>query len=492
MALKLSDKNKVYILVVVIFAIFTSQNFTSVNVDFALHYTLVERLFTNFDLSSGYVQNLGEMALLPRLAHIMTGGVARLTGSPILAINIVTVTALGIGWYAIARFLADAGLVALAFMAMMVTLLCTQSSPPLFGMEVVGSYLFSQHLATAMLLYLLYRIYSYGKINFAVYLVCLVGFSVGLFTHATFSLFFFSGLIFHLFVEAFLIHKLKLSNIHSYLPIFFLGIAGLVIFTIHPYFDIAYKMKMHEGALGFTGLTNAGKITSSGYLFIAISLSLPIFLIGQSVIQGSTNDAKQRLLRFVCCILFGGAVICVIQFFFHKTGHISSYVVKKNFFGIGTFLLMAIAVRAEIFCATHFNAVQKKFHAWSVKKQSLLLPCFFIFMCLKYWSNSLIDYSEFRDAQQNAKFFHMHISSNETYRNTIARFENLPVGLNFLISLGDLKIAKDTPPAAAVVFPTRKLPDDIFILTELRKGKLDNGMLSGRYRIYAAETLRGD
>lgn len=490
MALKLGNKNTLYVLFVVLIAILNCQNFTSVGVDIALHYTLVERLYTNLDLSTGYVKNLGEMALLPRLAHIIAGCLARLTGSPILAINIVTITALGIGWYAIASFLARAGLVALIFMAVMVALLSTQSSPPLFGMEVVGSYLFSQHLATALLMFLLYKIYSYGTVNYVVYAIGLVGFLVGLFIHATFSLIFFSGLVFYLFVESLLIHKLKFSTIQNYVPIFFLGVAGVVIFTIHPYFDIAYKMKMHEGALGFTGLTNGNVITIPGYLFMALSLLLPIFLITQSVIQGSTDETRQRLLRFVCCILFGGAVICVTQLLLHKTGHVSSYVVKKNFYGMGTFLLIAIAIRLEIFCATHFNRFQTRSYSWSVEKQSLLLPCFFIFMCLKYWSNSLVDYSQFTDAQQNAKFFHRHVSSSETYRNTITRFENLPVGINFLITLGDLKIAKDTPPAAAVIFPTKRLPDDIFILTEVKTGRLDNGMLSGRYRIYAAESLR--
>jgi hypothetical protein len=118
------------------------------SVDLAHHYALVVRLSELWSLPPLPDPSLGEMNVYPRLAHQAAAIVGRIAGSPLLGLQMVTVSALLLLWASVAwivQTLPRAAAIATALtLAALLALNLETLQMQLHGDEVTGNFFFSQ------------------------------------------------------------------------------------------------------------------------------------------------------------------------------------------------------------------------------------------------------------------------------------------------------------------------------------------------------------
>ena len=118
------------------------------SVDLAHHYALVVRLSELWDLPAMLDPSLGEMNVYPRLAHQAAAIAGRITGSPLLGLQMVTLLSLLLLWASVAwivQTLPRAAAIATSLMlAALLALNLATLQMQLHGDEVVGNFFFSQ------------------------------------------------------------------------------------------------------------------------------------------------------------------------------------------------------------------------------------------------------------------------------------------------------------------------------------------------------------
>ena len=205
------------------------------------------------------------------------------------------------------------------------------------------------------------------------YTLCLIAFTIGLFIHATFTVIFLAGTLFKFLVFSINEHWGSSKFIKEFCIVMIYGVFGLVIFYFHPYSEIAQMMKLHNGSLGFSGLAGKSNLESSGYILIISTFCYSLFFLIKYVNNKATCLREQTHLD-LNCYLFGASLVCALQLFLLHLDVVSYYVVKKNFFVMGTFFLMALSTICEIRVSKIRPSIGQSSLMFSKKKHHFLLP----------------------------------------------------------------------------------------------------------------------
>jgi hypothetical protein len=191
--------------------------------------------------------------------------------------NIINIVSLAFGWFILSAIILETGIITIIFLSSFIW--CAISLGfvlPIFGLEVVGgNFLFGQFISTAFYLGWIYFFYKTQLVLKWKLLISILVFIFGLYLHASFSLFYFSGTVFYFaYKEIVLINDIK-NYINKLIYIIIYGIGGVLFFILHPYTKFATEMKLHNGHLAFTYLTNGPTdISLIGFLFIFASFAI--------------------------------------------------------------------------------------------------------------------------------------------------------------------------------------------------------------------------
>jgi hypothetical protein len=460
--------------------------------DVAAHFSLVDKIDRDFFIASGYTANLDEMAKYPPGAHYIASFLDHFTGSALLSMNLVNLMSLFAIWIVISMILLETGPIALIVVASIIAWTALHGMVlPIMGLEVVGgNFLYGQFVSTAYFLVLMYALHRI-KFSFRSNLIIsIIGFYVGLYLHATFALIYFAGSFFY-YVFNELIFAEKNGFIRSrILSILGYGIAGGLAFLTHPYTKFANEMKLHNGSLAFSYLTTSPiDLSFYGAFFIVL-----MFLLSGTIILFYIFTPKFRTvlppnLILVANYLLGATCIAFLQFLLLKYGQVSPYVVKKNFFALFTFSIIIIAIFSEKI----FIYIAPRFYEFvPLNRRAMVIvftPALFILISVKYWSTSQSSIAVIRQAQAIAKDYHTRSIGDPSYRNTVAQFHELSMPSNWMITLSELQVDKQSALSKAVALENMPaLPDSAFVLSEVREdGIPDNGLLTGSHRVYSAK-----
>ena len=457
------------------------RTITGMSIDIALHNVFVNKISNSLNYYEGYIDNLGEMLILPPFAHIVAGLLSRITQSSVIAINIINIMILFLGWHVITKLLLDNGIRAFFIFVSLFFVYYTQPNLAIFGNEVVKNYLFSQFFATGILLYALYKLIINKNVSANFYILSLFIFALGLFIHASFSIIFFVTNCLIIFYSKFNTYSNYVSKdfIYKNIPLLVYGVLGLIIFYFHPFSDGSGLMRKHNGMLGFSGLSKGGAdIAIGGYLLIAISIIISTYNLYSYRVHHEFKAINAYIL--VNLILLGSSLVSALMILLYWSDVISAYIVKKNFFTVVTFLLVSISITiGNLKFINKFTLFKLNFD------KHYFLPLIFILtLFFKFTENDgNFKYSDYLYAKDVARFFHIHKSDDLTFRNTIIKYNELPMTMNFLISLSDLEVPRGKL-LESVAHPYL-LPNESFIITNKIDSKHSEDHLMGRMNLYS-------
>lgn len=477
----------------IIICILYYENMTGGGVDIASHYTLIDKIDRDFTISSGYVANLGEMEHYPPGSHYIASLLDKFTDSPLVSMNLINLIALACGWIIISKILLETGVLAVLFVGGIITLASFYGLVlPFFGIEVIGgNFLFGQFVATTYFLSCIYFLHK-SKVSFySQIILSILFFYLGLFFHPSFALFYFSGSFFYFLFYKFISIIEKKNSLTRVVPIIIYGFCGVLIFITHPFTKFANEMKLHNGHLGFSYFTNgATDLSTIGIYFIILTwlFSAVIFCIGLLNFKFRKFFGKNGVL--LSSFLFGGSLLVILQLALLEYEVIAPYAVKKNLFGSFTLLLMIIAL---IFDKVIFNYIlfktYSRFNLIEEYLKLILTPALFILMATIFWSTTQTNLASVKSAQNVAHQYHLISFGDTSYRNTVAQFRDLSMPMNWLITLSQLQVDKNSILSNAVRNQDMSmLPTSSFVLSNVREdGITDNGMLEGPFRVYSSQ-----
>lgn len=487
-----SRANVTYLIVAVFVTILYSRNNTNSGIDYAWHYLMIEKLTRNLSLTEGFMDNWGALLVHPAGSHFVSAILSRgFGGASVIAMHVVGLVSLALCWFVVGKIVTRAGAIATTTMIGLVLFMLQMQYGMIFGYELVHNYLFGQFVASSLLFVALLLLHHYGKVNWVSFSAAALCFYGGLFFHATFSIIFLSATCVYFLYSKIVFQKSDWKALTSYVPIFLYGLAGVFIFITHPYSSGADQMRMHNGALGFSGLADGVTIFWPGYLMLIAALTYSIVALAYTARFGSSGSSIHRLNGLVNCILLGAVAITLVQLVLMHLSIVSPYIVKKNFFTIGTVFCLAGAIGAEFL----FRSVAPEMRA-SLKnairqKEFLFLPALFVVVAEAKFSETKVDYADVYDAQKVARHYHLIAATDESYRKTGTFFSNLPMPINFMITVGDLQAPRTEIAHAVLHRDPDLMPKGSFILTDTLFDAPDTGQLQGRYRVYSVEAVTG-
>ena len=467
-------------------------NMTGGGFDVAAHYSLIDKIDRDFTINSRYVDNLDEMKHYPPGAHYMASFLDYLTDSPLVSMNLINILALACGWIIITKILLETGIFAVLFVGIVISLAGFRGTVlPLFGLEVVGgNFLFGQFVSTTYFLACIYFLHKSKLSLLSRVFVSVVLFYIGMFFHPSFALFYFSGSVFYFSFYKFISIRENKSSLASVVLILIYGACGIVLFVTHPYTKFATEMKLHNGHLGFSYLTKgATDLSTNGVFFIVLTW----LVSGAIVLIAFFNNKLREFFGengiLISSFLFGGALLTILQVLLFEYGVIAPYVVKKNLFGIFTFLLIILAIFFEkIFLRNSSFQSKTRYYSIEIGLKFCFTPVLFIMMAMFYWSSSQSNLALIKEAQFVAHQYHLLSVGDPSYRNTVAQFHKLSMPMNWMITLSQLQVDKQSALSKAVISEDMsKLPPSSYVLSEARGDKVsDNGKLKGPFRVYSS------
>lgn len=460
--------------------IFFSHSITFDNVDVSGHYILAEKIFRDFYVNYGYIDNLGEMAQYPPASHFLASLFNYFTISGLVSLNIVSIIFIFLAWIVISKILQESGMIAYFISAIIfISIIIIGLNFPLIGIEITnGNFLYGQFIGTAYFVLLIYILHNLNLILWQRLLISLLGFFIGLYFHGTAAVLFFSGSFFYFFLLEFILIKNNyLQSIKRFVPLFLYGISGVILFYLNPYTQIANALRYHNGAVGFEGITGAYNFsfTANLLLFLVFLTSLAVCIY---FIKHKNKNSLNQNFILVGSFLFGFCVIALLQRILLELGEVSPYVVKKNFFFIVTFWIVLISLIIEQYFYVKYPAWKKLESSYVIKLATL--PLISIIFISIYWSKTAVDLDYFLKSQNIAKDYHELSRNDKSYRNTIAQFKDLSMPQNWLITMSELEIPRFGFLSHAVVVDMNTLPTSAFVLTEKIPFANDNGLMNSK------------
>lgn len=319
------------------------------SVDLAHHYALVARISEYWTMPAGADPSLGEMNYYPRSSHIMAAVAGKFFGSPLIGIQLITLTSIILLWASLSHMVLSLPkkmeMITVVTLAILLSLNRIWVHVDIHGHEVVGNFFYSQLVAQAIIAFSLAVAMSMDRnaisapVRYSALLV-FIYFTAGIHLLPALQLLcFFLALIGLEFLTQ--LDREKKRNIPSMLLGCAFMLLGIMLLARHPSFAAMKEISKNNGSLPLKYIGTI-KAISAYSLFIAA-------LSGCIVFQWfKLNQIRQTrqwiLLKYVG--LYGLAVsgLCLLQVFALKMGQGSEYAVKKHAFALNTVLLLELAL----------------------------------------------------------------------------------------------------------------------------------------------------
>ncbi|MDD5036244.1 MAG: hypothetical protein PHE55_15960 [Methylococcaceae bacterium] len=421
-------------LIVILFANYGS----SASVDLGTHYTLANKISSDYGIGNGYQGSVGGMRDYPPLAHWFAAIVTVVTHSTLLAMNIVILVSFAIAYYFIGYLLVSVNISALLVCAGILFLVLKNTIfPPIIGSEIVGNFFYPHFVSQGFVFLILFALYRYEiqllhKIGF---LICaiLIGFCI----HPTLPLVLFGSSIVVIIFESH--KKLDLAKLIVILCIYILAV--ITLFFILPYNRLMLAVADSNGHLGFDFLTNT-KLDISVVAYVFVGLSFIVAIISLAFLKSAdiVRDSKSRAMLFASAILLSVSGLTTFQFFLLSLGKGSAYSVKKFFFCLFTFFIILISMWiGRLVCVVNNSIVIP--NAVSLKSCHyigyILFPLLALGVSMLTFKNPDYSVTEFNKIQTQVRYINEYYNTENGWHNTIAQ---MPVSkvLNYILTVGDL------------------------------------------------------
>lgn len=220
----------------------------SLSVDLAHHFTLIDALATEGTTNLPHVNAL---ALYPQAAHWAAVALGYVTGSGLVAMWLICIAAIYLGYTALGAIIAtERGFAAIAIFVVAIAL--SRMTLGSFGFEIVRSFLYAQLVGTAVYLVTLLFALRYARRPWITCGVTLLVLTLLLSIHATPALHLWGSV----FVFALCRIGLHVANKEPVPPaelpaLAALGGGGIGIILLHPSFAAIRTFAQHEGSLEF-------------------------------------------------------------------------------------------------------------------------------------------------------------------------------------------------------------------------------------------------
>lgn len=447
-------------LFIVICVVLFAGLISSPTVDLASHYSLVRKIYNDFWINSGYILNLGEMSNYPPIAHYFSAFIALFFGEVLLGINSVVIISIFVFYstlfYSILRSRKYSYIV-----IPLLVLIYYGARLPLVGQESFGdNFLFPQLFSMAYFALIIFFFHNFVKYNVKTFLIySLSTFAIALCIHPSMAVvYFLYCLLFEFIYGSKLINKK--FTFANYKNIFVFSLLGLGLFKLHYYTQFSQAIKNHNGSLGFAGLKiGALELNLNAYLLVLFGI---IFSLNFIYKKFKLNDAGKKfgLSDVISLITLSYTVIIILQLFLFNLDLVSAYVVKKNFFGLFTFLM--------IICFMSFEKIYSffKINEWINYFGCYLAPVLATIVCIIFFNRVTVDFSMYRPYFESVRKATVDSRYGDCYRNTITQF-SIPMPINWLLSTGELEIYKWGPLSHNIVHALpRDLPQRSCVLTD--------------------------
>ena len=433
---------------------------SSPTVDLASHYSLVRKIYNDFWINSGYVLNLGEMSNYPPVTHYFSAFFARIFGEVLIGINAVVVLSVFVFYstlfYTILRSRTYAYIV--------IPLLCLiiiGARLPLVGQEAFGNnFLFPQLFSMAYFALVIFSYHNFFEHNvktFSIY--SLVTFAIALCIHPSMAVVYFTYCILFDFIYGSKLVKEKV-NFENYKKIILCALLGLILFKTHYYTQFSQAIKNHNGSLGFAGLRIGPlELNLNAYILIVIGIIFSTYFIYKQFKRHSI-DKKFDIRDAFSLIVLSYTVIILLQLILFNLELVSAYVIKKNFFGLFTFLMIVFFMSFKrMYSFATLNKLINYFGCYSA-------PVFASIVCIIFFSRGTEDFNIYKPYIDSTRKITMDSRYGDCYRNTITQF-SIPMPINWLLSTGELEVYKWGPLSHNIVHALpRELPERSCVLTD--------------------------
>ncbi|KJV31647.1 hypothetical protein [Luteibacter yeojuensis] len=319
----------------------------SSSVDVAHHYALVHWLFEHWEVKPSTQPILGEMSVYPRYSHIAAAMLARVVGSPFLAMQLMASAALVAAWSSIA-FLPKAmgrhGSWALT--VAIVTILAVNHYTlhiEFFGHELLGNYFYSQLVAQALLLAILVAAARYEFIHGFSYVAPVAIIIASLAIAGVHLLPAVEGIAYGLLlllVRAISERQTMWPRLASVGATAIIAAAALYK---HPAFAAMRGISENNGDLPLTLLNSLPRLVALAIIAGLASLAL---LITSFRNHKLFNAGIAAVSRHVACAGLAISALFALQVAAFAAGYGSEYAYRKYGFALASFLLLDVALIA--------------------------------------------------------------------------------------------------------------------------------------------------
>jgi hypothetical protein len=307
----------------------------SLSVDLPHHFAVVDELMKNGAANIRSAPNVGVMWIYPRLSHWLAAGLGHIVGSGLVAMWLVCIVAIYGGFVALCWLVGHGGrlLSLLIFFALSAAAVRTYGA---FGFEVVGNFFYSQLVAFALYLLVLVALCRPGLNHPAVQIgLVLASAAAILGVHALPAIHLLAA--FGLFLVARIaleLWKARAVPWGAVLGLFAFAAAGLAVLRFHPAMANMRELSQNDGALEFE-ISNPAFLVVAGVAFVALALRT-----GKNWLAARPFEVDLVVLS----ALVASVALVVLQWLMLKVlGDGSLYAVKKHFFLLLTFSLLALA-----------------------------------------------------------------------------------------------------------------------------------------------------
>ena len=332
---------------------FVIRHFNSIrssSIDLAHHYALVAYIAAHFRAPVD-VWRLGDMSIYPYYSHALAGMLGNIVGSPLMGLQLVTLTAIFGLWTAIAIALGTLpqrqSLIFIPTFAALMLFNRFGLHAELFGYEVIGNFFFSELVAQAFCAWiftLILLMERRGTPPLGRYLLCVVALHVAVRIHLlpTVELFGALGLlvVFDV-IEAGRLQRLRAAALGSIALI-----VGCGVIVLDPAFAAMRTLSANNGALTLHWLPSLQALALLATVVILLSLAL-----AWQWIRNRRADLDRHLLvyKYFACLGAAVALLCLFQMLLLKWNLGSEYACRKYAFALQTIAIVNLALLASTF-----------------------------------------------------------------------------------------------------------------------------------------------
>lgn len=448
---------------------------TSLSIDLAWHYALVKKILTDGGIRVGFSDYLREVQFLPPASHYLSAALAFLFTDPLQSMQFTGVFFTGLAWLTLNSFISRVEPKASVVFLFLIIFFALPKffDLPIIGKELVDNYLFSQLIGTSVGLYLFFYVTKL-KTDLRWDTLTLLIFFLLQFFHASFSIIFFASIFILRFspplFDCFIKRHSKRAILKTIFRSFAFGISGLVLFFTHPYTETARELKNHNGHIGFKYFTSgATDIAVLGHIFIFFIFLCALLLFvrhlsSRSHLGKTTQDPFFPLM----CLFVATASITALQDVLFLFGILSAYIVKKNFFVLVTITLMMLAI-ISLRSATISKLSGKILNLiqFVPKGIQVSVGCLiFLAIVIRFWTDPRANYFDYLKYSKSVNLATTTFIPEKLNNLVLTDFTKVPMTLNFLFSVGDLRANQGALQAARIQPFLVDLPNPSYVLTD--------------------------